>query len=89
MSISHFALSPIRTRTLSGFSVVALVRFPFEDMFERIQHPAVFADEARAQRFMAKVKRCAANIDLNQWILPTSNTSYIRNETNPISYLVQ
>lgn len=76
------------------FCVQAVVRPAMEDNFEVITHPALFRDEAKAERFAAKVLTAARSawpsvgVDLSLWILPTSEASYIRNEINPGHYSV-
>ena len=76
------------------FCVQAVVRPAMEDNFEVITHPALFRDEAKAERFAAKVLTAARStwpnvgVDLSLWILPTSEASYIRNKINPGHYSV-
>ena len=74
------------------FCVQAVVRPAMEDNFEVIFHPALFRDSAKAEKFAAKVLKAAraawpnAGLNLSQWILPTSEASYIRNDVNPGRY---
>lgn len=84
----NVCVTEIKTKTLSGYSVIALYRAPFEDMFEQITHPAVFADKERAERFCEKVKNNLPKINFSNWILPTDITAHIQAVKNPDRYLV-
>jgi hypothetical protein len=61
--MTHIGVAPRE----NGFQVVALVRPPFEDMFQRIYHPAIFRDEGRAERFAMRVRKSYREFDMRVW----------------------
>lgn len=60
-----------------------------DEPIERMTHPAIFRDKARAEAFLAKIKKGHyEGIRLKNWILPTSESCAIRNKENPGHYSV-
>lgn len=51
-----------------GFFIAALYRAPFDDMWDYINHPAVFKSEEAANRFCDKVNANIRKVNLRNWV---------------------
>jgi hypothetical protein len=78
----------------SQYCVRAVIRPAMEDNFEMIDHPALFRDAKSAEVFAKKIDMAdkkaypKCGINLSQWICPTSEASYVRNDINPSRYSI-
>lgn len=61
---SHIGVAALRD---NNFRVVAMIRPPMEDMWQRVYHPAIFRDEARAERFAERVRKSYRELDMRVW----------------------
>lgn len=79
-TMKHFR--PYREEVV-GYHVTALYRPPMEDMWESLDHVAVFRTKERAEAFMAKVVKANRQaypflgLDFKNWKIPTSEASPI------------
>lgn len=71
MSIRNLAVQPVYfRRELVGYSVGALIRDCADSLWEPITHNAIFATQARAERFLAKISKVEPwNLKLANWHL--------------------
>lgn len=78
-------------RQVVGFHVAAVYRAPFDDMFDTIDHPAVFSTRERAEAFAVKLqaKNIRHELNLGNWIFSNHPCAGVQRTVNsPAFYSV-
>lgn len=65
IGVSNLHVEVINFYGIAGYHVAGLYADSSDGMYDRISHPAVFLDYARAVRFLAKVVR--GKINFSNW----------------------
>ena len=62
---------PIKVAGMAGFQIQGIHRACSDSLWEVVAHAAVFRDQARAERFLQKVKgKCSWEYDWKYWGVP-------------------
>jgi hypothetical protein len=78
--MQHINVAP----TQHGFQVTALVRPPFEDMWQLVWHPAVFRHEGHAERFAIQIRKSHRDLDMRLWRTEQSTLDVYQGEGHPL-----
>lgn len=78
-------------KTKTGFEIIAFIREPMEDMYERLTHAAIFPYEDEAQALATKIRHALTDaygslnaLNLDYWLWTPSNaTPYGALQKNP------